>query len=808
MSLGLTRCSVYRYADQMLLVDYPHLHSAHSRVESISGSKDPPAKQWTRGRFIFDLRRKLSPKPQPLSHLAITKGTATPSAVPLLRSALPTCRERCGYEPCEVCRWLARPCFIARRTSLHHARPTQACTQAKRVVPSMLWRLRLGTSQQLGNLLVGLVRICLCHLERGPDRLPAWLPWRILVIGVGDPAHGPLVRRLGPVEQLFEVVIRDDVVVFVLHQKHLLGLERQQLRCNLAQLVFLLLAHGERGLVARRKSELALLDDERLELAFVASALEDLLLHRIRRHESEDQHGLGLADAVNSVLRLQIHLRVPVRVVEDDRVGSDQVDAETTGARAEQEQVARILALVLVERLHLRPPLFLRRSAVDAAGAQLLELVGPLLDDVEHGGKLAKDEHLVPTLEERIEQSVEHEHLARRIDEVLVDHVGARRLVHGPVEQKGMVANLACLHDDVFEMHVFDLALRLADRVELALSLCLRRGELLGLAVQLLLEPVKVAVVRQFVHLVVDAALGTASGLVARRRGARGRDFVVGIRARRRSTRRLEVGGGVFAWASSLPLFHHRLLLGLVVVNSNGRVAAALGGRGDAGGGDRGGGGVDAIGVIEDLLDLGPRQAGLALEEPASDLAADDRVVELLLELGERRIEEILLLGRQVGLDVCLEPTQEERLEDLVELGDDLGGVFLREDAVGALVVVNVGKVEPGLERGEVVKDVGQDKVEERPEFGEVVVERGAREDEAVGALEELEFADEAAVEVLEAVALVDDDKLPRVVGEPLAVADDELVAGDDDGEAHAGVLVLGQAHLLVAHGTTLVGVP
>ena len=89
----------------------------------------------------------------------------------------------------------------------------------------------------------------------------------------------------------------------------------------------------------------------------------------------------------------------------------------------------------------------------------------------------------------------------------------------------------------------------------------------------------------------------------------------------------------------------------------------------------------------------------------------------------------------------------------------------------------------PALEALEIVKDVGEEKVEEGPEFREVVLEGSSGEKKAVGGGVGLELADEAAVEVLEAVALIDDDVLPAEALEVLAVIHDNLVGGDDDRE-------------------------
>jgi hypothetical protein len=85
----------------------------------------------------------------------------------------------------------------------------------------------------------------------------------------------------------------------------------------------------------------------------------------VLRAEAEHLHRLLLADAVRAVHRLQVHLRVPVAVVEDDDVGSREVDAQA--ARARREQEAKLLAAVRVERVDHVLAVLARRVAVDAA---------------------------------------------------------------------------------------------------------------------------------------------------------------------------------------------------------------------------------------------------------------------------------------------------------------------------------------------------------------------------------------------------------------------------------------------------------
>eukprot|EP00047_Mylnosiga_fluctuans_P015592 m.47793 g.47793 ORF g.47793 m.47793 type:complete len:363 (-) comp6000_c0_seq1:3-1091(-) len=114
----------------------------------------------------------------------------------------------------------------------------------------------------------------------------------------------------------------------------------------------------------------------------------------------------------------------------------------------------------------------------------------------------------------------------------------------------------------------------------------------------------------------------------------------------------------------------------------------------------------------------------------------------------------------------------------MVQLGEDLLALFLgKQRIVGC-------EVEPALEAVEIIKDVRQKEVKQGPQLCEVVLQRGASDQEAIGALEGLEVLDEAAVQVLDAVALVDDEILPRQIREEAAVFHDDLEGGYDNWEA------------------------
>ena len=87
------------------------------------------------------------------------------------------------------------------------------------------------------------------------------------------------------------------------------------------------------------------------------------------------------------------------------------------------------------------------------------------------------------------------------------------------------------------------------------------------------------------------------------------------------------------------------------------------------------------------------------------------------------------------------------------------------------------------LETLQIVKDIGQQKVEQAPELREVVLERCSGKEKTVGRVVRFEFADQFAVHVLEAVAFVHNNELPLVLLQELAIVHHNLVAGDADGE-------------------------
>lgn len=71
-------------------------------------------------------------------------------------------------------------------------------------------------------------------------------------------------------------------------------------------------------------------------------------------------------------------------------------------------------------------------------------------DDVQHRGELRENQDLVASIEERIEESLEQEHFAARVDKVVINYEVAGIGIRGPVEQEWMTRNLLCLRQDIY----------------------------------------------------------------------------------------------------------------------------------------------------------------------------------------------------------------------------------------------------------------------------------------------------------------------------------------------------------------------
>ena len=196
----------------------------------------------------------------------------------------------------------------------------------------------------------------------------------------------------------------------------------------------------------------AVANDRLLESKLLIGSIEQVHLVRLARHQAVDAHQLGLSDAMAARLGLQVVLRVPVGVVDDDGVGRRQVDADAARARAEEEEeggrafrteaVDGLLPFVTGDRAI--EPLVLEAAQLDV-----------LLDEVQEHRELREDEDAVALLLQVRQQLVQEEHLAGGGDEVgepcgvigIVEALG----LHDALDQERMVAAVAQLHRDVVE---------------------------------------------------------------------------------------------------------------------------------------------------------------------------------------------------------------------------------------------------------------------------------------------------------------------------------------------------------------------
>jgi hypothetical protein len=80
-----------------------------------------------------------------------------------------------------------------------------------------------------------------------------------------------------------------------------------------------------------------LLNDHLIKLQFLRSSLQDSLFDSILSDEPEDIDLLSLTDSMSSVHGLQIGLRVPIRIKQNDNIGSDQIDTQSTSSSCQEE---------------------------------------------------------------------------------------------------------------------------------------------------------------------------------------------------------------------------------------------------------------------------------------------------------------------------------------------------------------------------------------------------------------------------------------------------------------------------------------
>ena len=143
---------------------------------------------------------------------------------------------------------------------------------------------------------------------------------------------------------------------------------------------------------------------------------------------------------------LDVHLRIPVRVVKDHLVSFPKIETETSGTGGQEKN--ELFAALGHEGLDG----FITNLATDlAVNARILvtTIQAVIFNNVKHACHLAKHQAAAALGLKFDKQFVEQHHLAGVVNQMLALNV--RRAWFLAVEQVGMVAALAELHDYIEE---------------------------------------------------------------------------------------------------------------------------------------------------------------------------------------------------------------------------------------------------------------------------------------------------------------------------------------------------------------------
>mmetsp|Transcript_51023 Transcript_51023/g.127957 ORF Transcript_51023/g.127957 Transcript_51023/m.127957 type:complete len:200 (-) Transcript_51023:1119-1718(-) len=161
-------------------------------------------------------------------------------------------------------------------------------------------------------------------------------------------------------------------------------------------------------------------------------------------------HGLLLSNSMRSIHGLQVHLRIPVTVVQNYCVSRSKVNAKASGSCGQKEELLSFVFWIVVELFDLPIPVLSAGIPVDAAVDDITNSA-IVLQDIEHSCHLAEEEHLRPLFEESPEQSIKEDHLASCLDDVLAKWVLC--LVFQSIEEVRVITCLSKLHTEVQEPH-------------------------------------------------------------------------------------------------------------------------------------------------------------------------------------------------------------------------------------------------------------------------------------------------------------------------------------------------------------------
>merc|ERR1719164_402344 len=81
----------------------------------------------------------------------------------------------------------------------------------------------------------------------------------------------------------------------------------------------------------------ALLNDNVVQFEFHLGAFDNSFFDCLFCDEPEDLYSFLLTNSVSSVHGLQVHLRIPIGVENDDNVRGHQIDAQTSSSGAQNE---------------------------------------------------------------------------------------------------------------------------------------------------------------------------------------------------------------------------------------------------------------------------------------------------------------------------------------------------------------------------------------------------------------------------------------------------------------------------------------
>ncbi len=141
---------------------------------------------------------------------------------------------------------------------------------------------------------------------------------------------------------------------------------------------------------------------------------------------------------------------------------------------------------------------------------------------------------------------------------------------------------------------------------------------------------------------------------------------------------------------------------------------------------------VAELSQLHDRVHEGLGSAGLTLALGVARVGQHDTAllhvgVQPPLKAGHLALDNVFDLVGQLRLDVLLEPPEQEGSEHFVETTDDQNRFFLVQ--LHLLAGDGEGSVEPLLERVARLEDGRQQEVEQGPQLGQLVLERGLKND-------------------------------------------------------------------------------